>query len=33
MSAPSDDEWPEGLTEDGDKFFLNHKVLVPENQM
>ena len=31
MSAPSDDEWPEGLTEDGDKLFLNDKLLVPEN--
>ena len=30
MSAPSDDEWPEGLTQDGDKLFLNDKVLVPE---
>ena len=26
MSSPSDDEWPEGLTEDGDKLFLNDKV-------
>ena len=33
MSAPSDDEWPEGLTEDGDKLFLKDKLLVPENQM
>ena len=33
MSAPSDDEWPEGLTEDGDKFFLKDKLLVPENRM
>ena len=29
VSAPSDDEWPEGLTEDGD----NDKLLVPENGM
>ena len=31
VSAPSGDEWPEGLTEDGDKLFLKDKVLVPEN--
>ena len=31
MSVPSDDEWPEGLTEDGDKLFLNDKLLVLEN--
>ena len=33
VSAPSDDEWPEGLTEDGDKLFLKDKSLVPENRM
>ena len=33
MSAPSDNEWPEGLTEDGDKLFLKDKLLVPENRM
>ena len=33
VSAPSDDEWPEGLTEDGDKLFLKDKLLVPENLM
>ena len=33
LSAPSDDEWPEGLTEDGDKLFLKDKLLVPENRM
>ena len=33
LSACSDDEWPEGLTEDGDKLFLNHKLLVPENRV
>ena len=32
VSAPSDDDWPEGLTEDGDKFFLKDKLLVPENR-
>ena len=31
VSVPSDDEWPEGLTEDGDKLFLKDKLLVPEN--
>ena len=31
MSVPSDDEWPKGSTEDGDKLFLNDKLLVPEN--
>ena len=30
VSAPSDDEWPEGLTEDGDKLFLKDKLLVPK---
>ena len=33
VSAPSDDEWSEGLTEDGDKLFLKDKLLVPENRM
>ena len=33
VSAPSDEEWPEGLTEDGDKLFLKNKLLVPENRM
>ena len=33
VSAPSDNEWPEGLTEDGDKPFLKDKLLVPENRM
>ena len=33
VSALSDDEWPEGLTEDGDKLFLKDKLLVPENRM
>ena len=33
VSAPSDDELPEGLTEDGDKLFLKDKLLVPENRM
>ena len=33
VSAPSDNEWPEGLTEDGDNFFLNNKLLVPENRV
>ena len=31
MSAPCDDDWPEGLTEDEDKLFLKDKLLVPEN--
>ena len=33
LSAPSDDKWPEGLGEDGDKLFLKDKLLVPENRM
>ena len=33
VSASSDDEWPEGFTEDGDKLFLKDNLLVPENQM
>ena len=33
VSAPSDDEWPEGLTEDGDKLFLKDKLLVSENRV
>ena len=32
-SAPSDDKWAEGLTEDGDKLFLKDKLLVPENRV
>ena len=31
VSAPWDDEWPEGLTEDRDKLILNDNLLVPEN--
>ena len=30
-SASSDDEWPKCLTEDGNKLFVNDKLLVPEN--
>ena len=33
VSAPSDDEWTEGLTEDGDKLFLKDRLLVRENPM
>ena len=33
VSAPSDDGWPEGLREDGDKLFLNDKLLVLENRV
>ena len=33
VSAPSDDEWPEGLTEDEDKLLLKDKLLVPQNRM
>ena len=33
MSAPSDDEWPESLTEDADELFLKDKLLVPDNRM
>ena len=33
VTAPSDNEWPEGGTEDGDKLFLNDKLLVHENRV
>ena len=33
VSAPSDDDWPEDLTEDRDKLFLKDKLLVPENRV
>ena len=33
VSAPSDDEWPEGLTEDGDKMFFKDKLLVPKSRV
>ena len=33
VSAPSDDEMPEGLPEDGDKLFFKDKLLVPENRV
>ena len=33
MSASSDDEWAQGLTADGDKLFLNDKLLVPKNRV
>ena len=29
VSAPSDDEWPEGLTEDGDKLYSQGKAIGP----
>ena len=31
VSAPWDDEWPESLKEDGDKLFLNDKLLLLED--
>ena len=33
VSVPSDDEWPEGWTEDREKLFLNNKLLVPEDRV
>ena len=33
MSVPSDEDWPERLTEGGDKLFLKDKLLVPENRV
>ena len=33
VSAPSDDDWPEGLTEDGYKSFLKDQLLVPESRV
>ena len=33
VGAPSDDEWPEGLTGDRDKLFLKDKLLVPESRV
>ena len=33
MSAPSDDEWPETLTEDGYQLCINDKLLVPETRV
>ena len=33
VSTPSENEWPEGLTEDGNKLFLKDKLLVPEKRM
>ena len=33
VSAASDDEWPKGLTEDGDKLFFNDKLLLPEDRV
>ena len=32
VSAPSDDEWPEGLNEDGDKLFLKDKLLDSDDE-
>ena len=31
MSAPSDDDWPEGWAEAGDKCLLKDKLLVPKD--
>ena len=33
VSAPSDDDWPEGLTEDRDKVFLKDKLLVTKGRV
>ena len=33
MSAPSDDNWPEGSAEDGNKFFSQDKLSVPEDRV
>ena len=33
VSAPSDDDWPDRLTEDGDKLFLKDKLFLPENRL
>ena len=33
VSAPSEDDWPVGLTEDGDKIFFKDKLLVPGNRV
>ena len=33
VSAPCDDEWPKGVTEDRNKLFLNDKLLVPESRV
>ena len=33
VSAQTDDDWPEGLTEDRDKLFLKDNLLVPENRL
>ena len=33
MSVPSNEDWPEGLTEEEDKLFLKDKLLVPENRV
>ena len=33
VRAPSENEWPEGLTEDGDKLFLKDKLLLSESRV
>ena len=33
LSASIEDDWPEELTDDGEKLFLKHKLLVPENRV
>ena len=33
MSAPSNSDWPEGLTEDGDKLFLHHELSILKNPL
>ena len=33
MSAPSDDQLPKALKEDGHNLFLNDKLLVPRNRV
>ena len=33
VSAQSEDDWLEGLTEDGDELFLKNKILVPEDRV
>ena len=33
VSAPSDEDWPEGFTEEEDMLFLKEKLLVPKSRV
>ena len=33
VSAPSDEDWPDGWREEGDKVFVKDKLFIPDNRV